>query len=302
MFQNTFRVLFVLLVWLVPGKYSNAQQSPISPDWCEDGYFQFLESKKMYGTITNLIETRCPEFVPTFIYTNALIHTQKYQKLQLLFSENLPSANNPQEKISLRLISQDTFFRLSDYLNYRLFHPRLDAGLVAGSSIHREDIQNALLNQNLTFRYINVDLLFALRAWDLDYLKSHQPLLNNSEVVIYPEVRRLYLKAFDVQKKIASPPLAAIFSTILPGSGRLLYGKYYDAFNSAFLVFGSSYLTYKHFDDTPFNLIFGGVASVFYISNIIGSYIGAVNANNANRIRIQYDANSIYYTFPDYTN
>ncbi len=71
-----------------------------------------------------------------------------------------------------------------------------------------------------------------------------------------------------------NPFLAASFSAIVPGSGKLYTGRWKDSVFSFLFVTSASWLSYRSISNEGFKpdgIIFGSVALGFYIANIYGS-------------------------------
>ena len=73
------------------------------------------------------------------------------------------------------------------------------------------------------------------------------------------------------------PTKAAIFSAVIPGSGKIYAGRSIDGLFSFILIGGTSYLAYDGFqnDRNVKAWLFTGITSIFYIGNIYGSFINA---------------------------
>ncbi len=99
-------------------------------------------------------------------------------------------------------------------------------------------------------------------------------------------VHRLIKKGLHLPQK--SPWKAALFSTLLPGSGKFYTRQAGDGIYSFLLVVGSSLLSYRGFRrGDPFQkFFFGGAALFFYTGNIYGSYLSAKMYNQRARERL----------------
>ncbi len=79
-----------------------------------------------------------------------------------------------------------------------------------------------------------------------------------------------------------NPYAAAVFSGIIPGSGKFYTKQWKDGLYAFLAVTAFSYLTYRSFDKdglNPYGFIFGTVSFAFYTSNIFGSYKSAIRYN-----------------------
>ena len=76
-----------------------------------------------------------------------------------------------------------------------------------------------------------------------------------------------------------SPFLAGVFSTIVPGAGRLYTGKFGDAFTSLFIVSLTGWQAYDGFQrdglSSAKGWMLGTLSGIFYVGNIYGSVISA---------------------------
>ena len=76
-----------------------------------------------------------------------------------------------------------------------------------------------------------------------------------------------------------SPFLAGVFSTIVPGAGRLYTGKFGDAFTSLFIVSLTGWQAYDGFRRDGLSSVkgwtLGTLCGTFYVGNIYGSVISA---------------------------
>ncbi len=88
-----------------------------------------------------------------------------------------------------------------------------------------------------------------------------------------------------------NPYLAATFSALIPGSGKIYSGQWQDGIYSFLVVSALSYLTYSTVQKNrvnPYTYIFGTAAFSFYSANIYGSFKSAIRRNkelNRNNIK-----------------
>ena len=96
-----------------------------------------------------------------------------------------------------------------------------------------------------------------------------------------------------------SPLLAGLFSTVLPGAGRLYTGRIGDALNSVFIIGVTGWQAYDGFNrDGPSSIkgwTLGTICGIFYVGNIYGSAISARVFND--RIADEYLA-TLYIELP----
>ena len=230
---------------------------------CETEYLDFLVINNLHELVINLIENECPIFVTKYEYVEALLKTASAKKLVLLIQSDLTKTDDLTEKLHLNLIAQDIYFQQDNYELYRRKLNDINFLNSSDKNFNQTDYTEYLLTLGINYRYINMDILFSAKAFDIAYLIENERLLTNYNLILYPEVKALYQKALITDKKNASPNLSAILSAFISGSGRLTYGRFYDALHSAFLTIGSAYLVYKHWKDPPFNYFFVGVGTSF---------------------------------------
>lgn len=134
---------------------------------------------------------------------------------------------------------------------------------------------------------------------EIDRLKNISYLMDDSSL---PEMNS-FLSVFDdsVQTDIArfyymkknpkhkSPVTAAIFSAIIPGSGKIYTGEIGDGITAFITTVLSAYLAYSNFkaDHNFRGWLFTGLAGFFYAGNVYGSAASAQIYNA--RIRFNFD-------------
>jgi len=104
-------------------------------------------------------------------------------------------------------------------------------------------------------------------------------------------VKSQYEKYWRIEKK--SGALATFYSLVIPGSGKLYYHQKHQALNMflANLALGlQAYESYnKAGPQSARFIIFGGLFSVFYISNLYGTAVGLKKAKRDNKKQLQYE-------------
>jgi TM2 domain-containing membrane protein YozV len=104
--------------------------------------------------------------------------------------------------------------------------------------------------------------------------------------------------------KYKKPYVSCLLSTVIPGSGKMYSGYWYDGIISLSLVGITAWQAYRGFtlygSDRPYSWIFATLSLSFYVSNLYGS-VKAANMRNYNlKQDIHHDAEKIfhsYYTF-----
>lgn len=99
----------------------------------------------------------------------------------------------------------------------------------------------------------------------------------------------LRITAHNASPDYRSPLAAALFSTVLPGSGKIYTGFYGDGVVSLLMTGLMTYLSWDNFksENNIRRWIFGGLAAFFYAGNIYGSYISAEVYNHNKDEEIQ---------------
>lgn len=111
------------------------------------------------------------------------------------------------------------------------------------------------------------------------FTDMHSDLLEDSKKL--RSLNEICLKGLNTRYK--KPWLAASFSGIIPGSGKIYAGSWKDAVFSFLLITGTSWLAYNSIEQNGFNfesVLIGSVALGFYSANIYGSYKSAIHFNH----------------------
>jgi hypothetical protein len=124
------------------------------------------------------------------------------------------------------------------------------------------------------------------------------PLLTANEL-LKPVV---LLSSEGMQAKHKSPALAAIFSTIVPGTGKMYTGDWADAVISIITFGFAGYQTYRSFNlkgfEKPRGYIYGTIAAGFYFGNIYGSYKSAQRYNKRSLKKVHEKIENAFYGNP----
>jgi len=124
------------------------------------------------------------------------------------------------------------------------------------------------------------------------------PLITTNEL-LKPIV---LLSSEGLNAKRKSPALAVIFSTIVPGTGKMYTGDWADAIISLITVGFASFQTYRSFDlkgfEKPRGYIFGTIAAGFYLGNIYGSYKSAQRYNKRSLKKVHEKIENTFYNTP----
>lgn len=132
-------------------------------------------------------------------------------------------------------------------------------------------------------------VLLMQNKWNEATKTTDNYLSTNSSTPALLELKDISLKGATLQYK--NPYTAAIFSGIIPGSGKFYTHQWKDGLYAMLAVSALSYITYQSFaknGSNPYGYIFGTVAFSFYTANIYGSFKSAVRFNktkNAETVR-----------------
>ena len=105
--------------------------------------------------------------------------------------------------------------------------------------------------------------------------------LQGSDVLVVSEKAKVYHKYAEAGGRLPSrsPFLAGVFSTIVPGTGRLYTGRLGDALTSFFVVGITGWQAYDGFRRDGISSVkgwtLGTLSGIFYVGNIYGSVISA---------------------------
>jgi tetratricopeptide (TPR) repeat protein len=143
---------------------------------------------------------------------------------------------------------------------------------------------NTKLNKRVKAEY-QLGIFIMQHQWNeaRHFAEEHIGILENSEK--YNGLNSVIIKGMNTNYK--KPFLAATFSVIVPGAGKVYSGQWKDAIYSFLFVTTSSWLTYKSYKKNGFSLnsvLIGSFAISFYSANIYGSVKSAKKFNqNANQ-------------------
>jgi len=102
-------------------------------------------------------------------------------------------------------------------------------------------------------------------------------------------------EAVKIRKK--KPWLAASMSVVIPGSGKMYSGYFWDGFMSLLFTAGNAFLSYRGFSKygtaSGLGWTFASVGTFFYLGNIYGSYKAAIRKNNEKKHELQHKLKNI---------
>ncbi len=100
--------------------------------------------------------------------------------------------------------------------------------------------------------------------------------------------------------KYKKPYVSLMLSTVIPGSGKMYSGYWYDGFISLSIVGITAWQAYRGFTrygaDRPYSWIFATLSASFYVSNLYGSFKAANMKNYNLRQNIHYAVEEIFYS------
>lgn len=125
------------------------------------------------------------------------------------------------------------------------------------------------------------------------FTNRNRDLLSENYSAIYSNVQNI------TNFKRKKPGLAAVMSTIIPGSGKAYVGYWGDAIMSLVFVSTNAWLSYKGFNKkgvkSANGWIFGSISMGFYLGNIWGSGRAAKTYNRIEYENLYNDAKNSYY-------
>lgn len=165
------------------------------------------------------------------------------------------------------------------------------------SSLHSEAATGYALNEFLNDNFLNlreipevnqkiIRLKYLSRLYPSETLPDKDELYKMFPDRFYPQLTNLYnMKA---NPPLKSELIASIFSTVVPGAGKIYTGNYGDGITALIITSVLGYIAYDNFE-AGHNLrawIFTGIGTLFYAGNIYGS-AAAAKIYNA-RIQLNY--------------
>jgi hypothetical protein len=132
----------------------------------------------------------------------------------------------------------------------------------------------------------------------VDLMKLKYPI-NKLESMNLPDpIYAAYSKYKNINKK--SGLLASGFSIIVPGTGKFYYGQFGAGLN---MLIANSVLGLQAFEsykkagvNSAHFIVFGGLFSIFYLSNIYGTYKGLRKAKEDRRKQLNYEISYHFYS------
>lgn len=141
---------------------------------------------------------------------------------------------------------------------------------------------------------------------DINKLYSISFFLDNQnlpkqEILFKPFEDSVQTKLYFLYQLKKNPPnknplQAAIFSTIIPGAGKIYTGELSDGIISFIATTVSLYLSVNNFQNNHQfrGWVFAGISSLFYVSNIYGSYISAKKFNYESKNKVQNEIETFF--------
>jgi len=157
-------------------------------------------------------------------------------------------------------------------------------------------VNKEFANNDTIFNFFKASILFYENK-----LKESENFLNSLEknYSFAREYNHVILKYKNT--KFKKPYLSFIFSSIIPGSGKIYAGDWKDGIVNFFMVVLPAYQAYRGFTikgiRSPYGWIYGSIAFTFYGGNIYGS---VKSANKYNRKKLQNLKNEIDIIFDKY--
>jgi hypothetical protein len=243
----------------------------------------------------------------TFKFTDYLFKTQQYNLASQEFERLVAMVpSNLNYKLSLiqcyRLSNNYSFAekRFTDFFSDSLFS--------LPTSLSIEFLKIKLLQEDMTSAQVFINKNSKLGLPDKVYYQECIYLLsrqwNKSDSLFHqyndldPRFGIISKEALVMRYK--SPFLAATFSTLLPGSGKVYSGYWKDGLIAFIFVAANSWQSYRGFSkygtENAHGWIFGGLAAGFYLGNIYGSWKSAVRRNKKANDELYKRSKAIIYS------
>jgi hypothetical protein len=157
--------------------------------------------------------------------------------------------------------------------------------------------ENKTINQ-LTKIEFELGALLMQYEWTKAKTLAENHLYFDQKSPKYKDLYNITLKGLEIKYK--KPYVAAIFSSIVPGSGKIYTKHWKDAIFSFLFVSATSWLTYKSINDNGLDfksVAYGSIAVCFYSANIYGSYKSAGKYNQKINQNVTKDIESILFDY-----
>lgn len=181
------------------------------------------------------------------------------------------------------IVAQKFDYYFKDSINYL----RRDfAQEYVNNLLYRDEFQQAYnyldINANIEQGYkqsFQLGALLLQKNWDNAFSYALKNAVTNDK-----KNADLHVIAFrSKQLKYKKPFIAALFSTIIPGTGKMYSKNWKDGVISLLFVGVNSWQAYRGFhkygNGSAYGWVFAGFATSFYIGNIFGSYKSAKKYN-----------------------
>ncbi|PKP50917.1 MAG: hypothetical protein CVT92_14060 [Bacteroidetes bacterium HGW-Bacteroidetes-1] len=244
----------------------------------------------------------------SLIYSNFLMGTKQYKLASEEF-ERILFMKPDNDTIKNQLLRSYLFDKQYEKVQQRsdnLFNdkasiPRL-AALVYSRSL--------VLTENYTLFQFFIEVNRNLTDFDRKTLMLNSQLLKydwkNAELTfkgmmeagysVEKKHEALFLEIKSVRYK--SPVVAVGMSALIPGSGKANTGEWKDGLVSLLFVAGSAIQAYRGYtiygEKSAFFIVYTGLATTFYLSNLYGSYKSAKKYNEKIRQNIHHRAENIF--------
>ena len=100
-----------------------------------------------------------------------------------------------------------------------------------------------------------------------------------------------------VKIRLKKPWIASLMSTVVPGSGKIYSGYFWDGIMSFLFSASNAFLAYRGFSKygtkSGLGWTFAGMGTFFYLGNIYGSYKAAIRKNNERKHKIYHKTKDI---------
>jgi hypothetical protein len=135
----------------------------------------------------------------------------------------------------------------------------------------------------------------------IDLAMDLMQLKYSSNEKLPDEIAINYKKYRTIEKKSAF--LAGTYSICIPGLGKLYYGQKHQAWNMFFANAALGLQAYESYHKagirSPRFIIFGGLFSIFYLSNIYGTITGLKKTKRDHKLQLHHEIIDYYFSDAD---
>jgi hypothetical protein len=238
-------------------------------------------------------------------FADYLFNTQQYEfaaeeylKLVFLYPENAVLKKRALESLRMEedlesgLHFSRVFFNPEEASTLTFYNEIVKIQLLSESPVH----SNYLLldSTQYSLRYHESQLLDLMLGLNWEKVNQQANTIKESELFMFTQNTP--------ENEYLSPFLAASFSAIIPGSGKVYARRWKDGIMSFLFVGLTAFQSYRGFDkngsESVYGWIMGGLSASFYLGNIYGSFKAAKVYNT--KLNVQYKDRVVNYYINHY--